>query len=652
MDQLKLKYIIELVSNVGPAAQRDGKALIDAQKKVQEALADSNKQIGWMEKALLNMGRVGSESANRQADYLTKLALKYHDVRRSAEGAVTAMTKAARIGAQVAAGAAAGAYAADRVTKAPMEYSLRLAHMANTAFADKGVAGRISGKQMLDAAITAAVRTGGGKRDDAAGALDSLIASGAVSIQDAVQLLPTLMRASSASGATAEQLGAIGLRGMQSFGLTRDQIPEVLNMAMAAGQAGGFELRDMAKWLPQLMAAGRQSGLSGMEGMRRILASAQASVITAGTKDEAGNNLVNLLAKINSHDTAQDFKKLGYDLPSELARFRGKGVNSLDAFVGFVDEIASKDAQYVALKAKLAKGGTAGEKAATMQSMADILQGKAVGTVIQDRQALMALVAEMNNRGYIKSVIDQTRTNTGAIGTSFDVIAQEAAFKQEQAVNSVAIAAQQAFDKVAPALGKVFDTASGVATQFPLLTAGVVGATAALGVFAAALGAAGLAGLLTGGGKGAVGGAVAGTVGRVAGVAGVAGAAMSRAAPGLRAAGSVGAKFGFLGLLSEMFFTSDADLEVLRQADLIRANGKNHRGMGYRDPRLLGMTGPGAGLGSASEAIAAAGNNALGTGSLDVNVRVTDERTTATTSVARPMSLVRINPGNTNPAGY
>jgi hypothetical protein len=42
----------------------------------------------------------------------------------------------------------------------------------------------------------------------------------------------------------------------------------------------------------------------------------------------------------------------------------------------------------------------------------------------------------------------------------------------------------------------------------------------------------------------------------------------------------------------------------------------------------------------------------IGDGRLDVAVRVTDERVTTSTSVAQPMSLIRINPGNTNPAGY
>lgn len=639
MNQLKLKYILDLVSNIGARAGSDREALARAQEAIRREIQRTGQEYGRMERLLLNMGRVGSASAERQAAYLARLAMRYHDVRRAAEGAVNMMGKAAQVGA----GAAAGAYAADRITKAPMDYSMRLAQMANTAFAERDAAGRIQGKAALDAAIRTAVRTGGGKIDDAAGTLDSLIASGAVSREQAIKMLPMLMRASTASGASAEQLGSISLRGMQTFGLTGDQVPEALNMAMAAGQAGGFELRDMAKWLPQAMAMGKQSGLSGIEGMRRILGSMQASVITAGTKDEAGNNLVNLLGKINSADTAKDFKKLGYDLPGELARMRGKGVNSLDAFVSFVDEIASKDRQYMQLKKKLQQGGTTAQKAETMTAMADILQGKAVGQVVQDRQALMSLVAEMNNREYVKTVMDRTRKDTTAVGTAFSVISEETGFKKEQKDNELTMASTDAFAKVAPAMNKIFEAGTDMARQFPVLTTTVVGTTAALGVFAAALGGAGVVGLLRGG-AGAAGGAA------------VAGGAL----PALAAAGGAWGAYqvGRLGMSLKGLYDASTREGVVLSAHTRAGMGAgsssvpNVRGQGYRDPRLLALTGPaGAGVGSGGAA-AIAPAMSLGSGRLDVAVRVTDDRITTSTSVAQPMPQIRINAGSTNPAGY
>ena len=135
--------------------------------------------------ALQQVDRTGSATLQRLNGYMGKLA---QGLRTAGAGAM-----------QVGAGAAAGAYAADRVTKAPMDYSMRLAQMANTAYSERDAAGRIQGKGVLDAAIRAAVRTGGGKIDDAAGTLDSLIASGAVSREQAIKMLPMLMRASTAS---------------------------------------------------------------------------------------------------------------------------------------------------------------------------------------------------------------------------------------------------------------------------------------------------------------------------------------------------------------------------------------------------------------------------------------------------------------------
>ena len=126
--------------------------------------------------------------------------------------------------------------------------------------------GRRAGMADLDRAITAAVRFGGGKREQGAETLDTLIASGAMSVTDAMQLLPQLQRKATGTGADPAELAQIAIRGMQTFGIKPDQISQALDMAIVAGQAGGFELKDMARWLPKQMAAGRMSGLSGIEG--------------------------------------------------------------------------------------------------------------------------------------------------------------------------------------------------------------------------------------------------------------------------------------------------------------------------------------------------------------------------------------------------
>jgi hypothetical protein len=174
----------------------------------------------------------------------------------------------------------------------------------------------------------------------------------------------------------------------------------------------------MARWLPQMMASA--TGMRSMAGFERLLASAQASVTTAGGKDQAGNNLVNLLAKMNSQDAATEFKKRGIDLSGTLARAREKGQLPLDAFVDLLDrEVVGKDKRFQALKARAAKSeGT--DKAGALGDMADILQASAVGSVVADRQALVALVAEMTQRDYIKQVMQQMQGADGAVDAAFE----------------------------------------------------------------------------------------------------------------------------------------------------------------------------------------------------------------------------------------
>lgn len=399
---------------------------------------------------------------------------------------------------KVGSAAAAAGYAASRMAAKPMEYDARLALMANTAFSGRSTQGRISGKAELDAMIQNAVRFGGGTREGAAETLDKMLASGAISSASAGKLLPTIMRASSATGAGAGDLADIAIRAKQTFGLKDEQLPMALDKAIVAGQAGGFELRDMARWLPQQMAAARLSGLNGMPGLEKLLAFNQASAITAGTKDEAGNNLVNLLAKINSRDTAIDAKKQGVDLSGTLAAARAKGVSSLDAFMGIADSIASSDPAYVKLR-KQAAGQTGGDKKATLDSMGDILQGSAIGKIVQDRQALMALVGGMNNREYMSGIEARMRGATGETGRSFGTVADSTSFKVQQAVTEKDIAAQRVFDAAAP--NGFLDGLVKSAREFPNLTTAVVAATGAIIAMTAAAAGYGAAGMLTGKGK-------------------------------------------------------------------------------------------------------------------------------------------------------
>jgi len=516
---------------------------------------DIQREIQRTEAAYNRLARSGSMSMREQARAAEATRNRVRELNNEM-GKFTLGQRALRglqAGASIGAGAMAGGYVLSRPVGSTMDYGVRLAQMSNTAFNERNTLGRIAGKRELNASIVNAVRYGGGTREGAAGALDMLIASGAMSARDSMGMLPALMRASTASGSDAGELAQIGIRGMQTMGIKPGEMGKILDMAITAGQEGGFELRDMAKWLPQQMAAAKLSGLTGTAGMAKLLAANQASAITAGTKDEAGNNLVNLLAKINSRDTAMDAQRLGINLSGTIAAARGKGMDSLDAFVGVVDSVVSKNKDYQALQTKL-KTASGSERRSMLESQADILQGSAIGKLVQDRQALMALVGIMGNRGYMAEVQKKVLMGEGAAEKNYAVIAEEAGFKTQQAANEKAFATQNAFENLTPLVGAVADGFTAMGREFPVFTSSLVAATTALIALAAASGAASLAGMM--GGKGAgLTGLLAGGKNLVRGAGGMLGrgalalgsAAFSLGGAAVAGAGAAGYGLGTLG---------------------------------------------------------------------------------------------------------
>jgi len=475
--------------------ERDTARLKDTVGQLGTAYDKATAKAGEGFKSLNSALGMTAKKTEEVATQVEKQATRMERAMAMVNKAASAGAEGVKLWGQAVAGYEAGKFILGKPVGRAMDYDLRLANLANTAYAGESVAARRSGMKGLDASIQAAVRYGGGSRDAAADTLDSLIASGAVSTKDAKAMLPALMRAGTASNADPTQLANIAIRSMQSFGLKAGDVDGVLDMALVAGQKGGFELKDMARWLPQQMAAARMSGLNGQPGLAKLLAANQAAAITAGTKDEAGNNLVNLLAKLNSRDTAIDAKKLGIDLSGTLSAARGKGVDSLTAFVGLVDSITAKDANFQSLRAKAAKGGGNAE---TYAAQADILQGSAIGKIIQDRQGMMALIGLMNNRGYMAEVEASLANSKGAIAGNYDLISGTQSFKNSQLDAEKQFAESKSFDVYGGLLGKATEGLTEFARTYPNLTASANSAAHALTALAAIAGAAGLVGILSG----------------------------------------------------------------------------------------------------------------------------------------------------------
>lgn len=434
----------------------------------------------------------------------------------------------------------AGSYVLAQPMRRVANYDMRLAHMANTAFNDTDLDGRKlsvdeqlqrrrNGKEQLEGYVRAATLEGG-SRDDNAAALDKLIARGIFTPEEAGKLLPMISRAATAAGSSAEEMTGVAMAAVQNAKIPVEQIPKALGMALKAGQLGGFELKDMATWLPKMLAMGGLSGLRGTDGLASILAASQLAVTAAGSPDDAGNNVVNFLQKITSSDTANDFKKIGsrtltdrkkgekgIDLYGTLSAARKEGVDPVEAFTRLVRKVAESDKEFTRLQRMAGEAKDDKDKSAMYSSMADILQARGVGKTVQDRQAMLALLPMLlDPDAYQKVKKGIMEGGAQDVDTNHRFIKEQAGFKFQQAQNLKDQGEYDSIGKLNNAVGEVADKLTEYGAQYPGLVASITGTTTALNALSAAAMAGGLLSLLRGGGGV---GTASGPVAKVAGAA-------------------------------------------------------------------------------------------------------------------------------------
>ncbi|ENX33942.1 hypothetical protein F889_02606 [Acinetobacter colistiniresistens] len=448
-------------------------------------------------------------------------------------------------GAALTTGAIAGGAIISNAMQKPRDYDQQLTYIAATATGGQNmaVADRLAARSQLNDYIKAAVRSGGGTREDAAAAANTLIASGKYELNNVSPALNAAVKTAFSTDASVTDAATLTVR-MQDFGLTNLQRGH--DIAVRGGQLGSFEYKDQAKWLAQQMAAARATGYSGEKGFMELVAMNQVAMSTAGTADEAGNNLVNLLTKLSSREFSKSIgdsvvpingdptklvgkkkQKQVFDWGTYAIQQRDQGVYGVEAFVKLLDRQLAGDKQYQKLQA-MAQKGTSAERKAAIEDMSNIAMGSQLGEIIADRQALMAALSIVYKKDQLKS-LRQGLSNAGGTVEADSNMVRQTEWAKDMALEQEKLFAQsKAYDAVSDSLSNAKDKIADWARNNESLAASAYGAS----VGVAALGAAaGIAAFATGG-KGLLGGAAAGGAGTVAGAASGIGKTVGVAAAG------------------------------------------------------------------------------------------------------------------------
>lgn len=428
-------------------------------------------------------------------------------------------------GSQVMGGLAGGYMAAKAVVATPLERNRNFAATVfdATASITNGFAGMTTAQAkaantQLMGYTKDAVRKGHGTVEGVSEAAGILSASGNYDkISDLREPLIAVAKSAFASGASESDMAKL-VQQTKQFGIAPNRTQAALDRMTASGFAGGFELRDMAQFLPVILGAATGAGFSGEKGLNTVTTHLQLARKYTGTPGEAATNIEDLyglmgqkhfkdaIAKnipIRDGDPTKIGKKgkTVFDLTQYLVNNKLKGIDTTDAIANLMNRELSTNKEYNKLNNDLSvalKNKNAEQAERIKQAIELVIKGQ-FGDIFHNKQSLSgisSIVTGMKNGSY-QEIDNKSWNGLGSVDRVADIkgdneFAQAAALQQETILAQVKL-----YESVNGKLGEFEKGLVGVMQNNQGLTAATIAATGALTVLAATAGGASLAGVLT-----------------------------------------------------------------------------------------------------------------------------------------------------------
>ncbi|MFK9080177.1 phage tail tape measure protein [Pseudomonas neuropathica] len=332
----------------------------------------------------------------------------------------------------------------------------------------------------------------GMSRNDVADLVNQLVGAG-MELDKAMSYAPTAAKFAIGQGASGVDTASM-IMALQQNAKIND--PRVMQQALEAiafqGQAGSFEASDMAKWFPQLLASMEKNGSTGMDAVTSLGAMLQVQMKTAGSSDEAANNLKNWMEKIGSGDVVKAYKDAGIDYQASLNTGIQKGMSALESSMALaLKYVEATDPA----KAKQIKDAQAGidkevdpEKAkAALDALEKTLR---TGDIFADMQVKAALTAYAQNRGLYNELKADSQKATGILDKDLaerrETSAQhwsELGQAVDDSMRSIGDAIRPATDAAAQGLTWVARGLTSLSDNAQPVVLGIAGIVAAVGAF-------------------------------------------------------------------------------------------------------------------------------------------------------------------------
>ncbi|MCA8382583.1 MULTISPECIES: phage tail tape measure protein [Burkholderia cepacia complex] len=339
-----------------------------------------------------------------------------------------------------------------------------------------------------EAAMGARIRRDAGAngigRNELADAVNQMVAGG-MDLDRALNFAPLVAKFSIGQGATTVETAKM-IQALQQNAEIVDpkQMSKALESIAYLGKEGSFESVDMARWFPVLLAEMKKIGITGQDSVTQLGAMLQVQMKTAGSSDEAANNLKNWFSKIGSGETERNYAKAGVDYQAKMREAIGKGWSTLEAsFVlarAYIERVDPAKAKQLAAAAK--QFNSEMDPAKRQTQMAAFAETMKTGDLFNDMQVKAALTAYMQNAELYSNLKRNAQQASGEIQKDLEArretskqIWSEVGQRWDDAMRSIGDALRPITDRVGEAAKGAGSGIQSAADSAPKATAAVVG---------------------------------------------------------------------------------------------------------------------------------------------------------------------------------
>lgn len=178
--------------------------------------------------------------------------------------------------------------------------------------------------------------------DNILGGADFLASKG-LKVAEIEAMMPIIGRFGTAWDADVTDTAKAAYANFLSLNVPLAQTSRALEMMAVAGNAGGFEVRDMAAEFPKLTSKIATLGSTGLPAVADLSAALQVLEAKTGDGATAANNLNNVMSFATSKTGIDRFKKLGIDLPAALKKAAAEGRSPLETLASLTKQVTGGD---------------------------------------------------------------------------------------------------------------------------------------------------------------------------------------------------------------------------------------------------------------------------------------------------------------------